>query len=124
MSTRCAFMSSRPSSNTANRPHGPAPMISTSVLMGAEPVVSNITLSSSLITRRTHDQTVQFFRHLDLARQPRIRPHVESRVELVGLFVRRRADLLDPGVVHIDMASRARARAAAFCHDRGHPVLE
>src|SRR4051812_47977310 len=33
MSTRCAFMSRRPSSNTANSPHGPAPIISTSVLI-------------------------------------------------------------------------------------------
>ena len=30
---RCAFMSSRPSSNTANRPTGPAPMMSASVLI-------------------------------------------------------------------------------------------
>ena len=35
MSITCAFMSSRPSSNTANSPHGPAPMISTSVLIGS-----------------------------------------------------------------------------------------
>src|SRR3954452_14661068 len=35
MSTRCAFMSSRPSSNTANSPQGPAPMMSTSVLIGS-----------------------------------------------------------------------------------------
>src|SRR3954462_529362 len=35
MSTRCAFMSNRPSSNTANRPHGPAPIISTSVLIAS-----------------------------------------------------------------------------------------
>src|SRR5579875_1209164 len=33
MSTRWALMSSRPSSNTANRPTGPAPMITTSVLI-------------------------------------------------------------------------------------------
>src|SRR4051812_2001169 len=35
MSTRCAFMSRRPSSNTANSPHGPAPIISTSVLIAS-----------------------------------------------------------------------------------------
>src|SRR5215813_4022295 len=35
MSITCAFMSSRPSSNTANSPHGPAPMISASVLIGS-----------------------------------------------------------------------------------------
>src|SRR5262249_61371158 len=35
MSTRCAFMSSRPSSNTANRPIGPAPMMRASVLIGS-----------------------------------------------------------------------------------------
>src|SRR5262249_26165973 len=36
MSTRCARTSSRPSSNTANRPHGPAPMMRTSVLIGLD----------------------------------------------------------------------------------------
>src|SRR5947207_547727 len=35
MSTRCDFMSSRPSSNTAKSPQGPAPMMSTSVLIGS-----------------------------------------------------------------------------------------
>src|SRR5579871_1008972 len=35
MSMRCAFMSSRPSSNTANRPIGPAPIMTTSVLIGS-----------------------------------------------------------------------------------------
>src|SRR5690242_2339786 len=35
MSTRCAFISSRPNSKTANSPHGPAPMISTSVLIAS-----------------------------------------------------------------------------------------
>ena len=35
MSTRCAFMSSRPSSNTANKPIGPAPIMTTSVLIGS-----------------------------------------------------------------------------------------
>src|SRR5215475_9665624 len=35
MSTRCVFMSSRPSSNTANRPTGPAPMMRASVLIGS-----------------------------------------------------------------------------------------
>src|SRR5262249_23137413 len=42
ISTRCALISSRPSSNTANRPTGPAPMIRTSVL-----IVSLITLPGS-----------------------------------------------------------------------------
>src|SRR5882757_3257871 len=35
ISTRCTFMSKRPSSNTANSPHGPAPIISTSVLIAS-----------------------------------------------------------------------------------------
>src|ERR1700722_19277084 len=35
MSTRCAFISSSPSSNTANSPMGPAPMMRTSVLIGS-----------------------------------------------------------------------------------------
>src|SRR5579859_1559897 len=35
MSTRCTFISSRPNSKTANSPHGPAPIISTSVLIAS-----------------------------------------------------------------------------------------
>src|SRR5271163_2455799 len=42
MSTRWALMSSRPSSNTANSPHGPAPMMSTSVLMGSVMVLAAV----------------------------------------------------------------------------------
>src|SRR6266540_2917954 len=51
-SIRCAFMSSRPSSNTANSAHGPAPMMSTSVLM-----VSVIALR--LPFGRPHHQAVE-----------------------------------------------------------------
>src|SRR3954447_4916917 len=40
MSTTCAFMSSRPSSNTANSPQGPAPTINTSVLIASPIVIS------------------------------------------------------------------------------------
>src|SRR6202035_54792 len=47
MSIRWHFMSSRPSSNTANRPHGPAPMMSTSVLIGS--FTARINLATSIL---------------------------------------------------------------------------
>src|SRR5580704_16313735 len=43
MSTRWHFRSNSPSSNTANRPMGPAPMITTSVSMGASLMISHLT---------------------------------------------------------------------------------
>src|SRR5215471_10563659 len=53
MSITCAFMSSSPSSNIANSPHGPAPMISTSVLIG-----SVMRLQTADDRRRTTDKAV------------------------------------------------------------------
>src|SRR6185437_2746847 len=60
------------------------------------------------------DEPVEFIADLDLARQPRIGPHVETEIEHVLLHRRGRADLLAPGFVDIDMAGCARAGTAAF----------
>src|SRR5262245_34742449 len=97
MSTRCVFMSSRPSSNTAKSPHGPAPMISTSVLIGslmrcretslvllcrygvASPMCSSRAgWRLRLPLGRAHHQPFELGGDLDLAGQARVRPHVES----------------------------------------------
>src|ERR1700726_1639959 len=47
MSITWVFMSRSPSSKTANRPHGPAPMMSTSVLIGS--FTARITLATSIL---------------------------------------------------------------------------
>src|SRR4051812_6656807 len=121
MSIRCAFMSSRPSSNTANNPHGPAPMITTSVLIGS---LMMKRLLSRLPFGRPDDETVEFGRHLDLAGQPRVRPHIETEIEHVFFHRRRPAGLLQPGLVDINVARRAGAGAAAFRLDTGNAVLD
>src|SRR5438477_840886 len=118
MSTRCALMSSRPSSNTANSPIGPAPMMSASVLM------ASLMPASALPLRRRHDKAVERVGHLDLAGQPRVRPHVEGKIQHVLFHRRGLAGLLPPRLVDIDVAGRARAGAAAFGLDAGHAVLD
>src|SRR3972149_4072496 len=61
----------------------------------------------SLLLRRAHHQPVELFAHLDLARQPRIRPHVVAEVEHVLFHRRRRAHLLAPSLPRIDVAGGA-----------------
>src|ERR1700688_1292222 len=141
MLTRCAFMSSRPSSNTANRAIGPAPMMSTSVLIGSamltlpdaqherirraaasrldpgEPAPTagrNRRPCSRLPLRRPHHQAVEVLAHLDLAREARVRLHVEGEIEHVLLHRRGLAGLLLPALVDVDVTGRARACTAAF----------
>jgi len=70
--------------------------------------------SSGLTLGRRNGETVEFVAHLDLARQARVRPHVEAEIEHVLFHRRGAADLLAPGFVDIDMARRAGAGAAAF----------
>src|SRR5262249_28960977 len=98
MSTRCALMSSRPSSNTAKRPQGPAPMISASVLM-----VSVMRVASRLALGRAHDEPVQVGSDLDLAGQTRIGPHVIAEVEHVLLHGRRHPHRPPPRFVHMNV---------------------
>src|SRR5436190_21235687 len=106
MSIRCAFISSRPSSNTANSPHGPAPMITISVLIGS---LMTRRLLSRLPFGRTDHEAVEFGRHFDLAGQPRIRAHVEAEIEHVFFHRRRPAGLLQPSLIDINVACRAGA---------------
>src|SRR6516225_5290825 len=63
---------------------------------------------------RRDQKTIQLVAHLDLTRQPRIRPHVETEVQHVLFHRRRRTDLLAPGLVDIDMAGGASAGAATL----------
>ena len=69
-------------------------------------------------------EAVEFVGDLDLARQPRIRPHVEAEIQHVLFHRRRRADLLAPGFIDIDVAGRAGAGAAAFGLDAGNGVAD
>ena len=80
--------------------------------------------TSGLPLRRRHHEAVEFVAHLDLARQARIRPHVETEIQHVLFHRRRRADLLAPGFVDIDVAGRAGAGAAAFGFDAGNGVAD
>src|SRR5262249_24283134 len=136
MTITCAFMSSRPSSNTANSPHGPAPMIRTSVLIGslitfsrrlacgcvliwvivarmcsgaaARPLVSTLGLPLG----RAHHQAVELGRHLDLARQARVRLHVVAEVEHILLHRRRFTHRRAPRLIDMHVAGGAGAGAS------------
>src|SRR5512145_542174 len=95
MSTTCALMSTRPSSNTAKSPIGPPPIIRASVSMGAGPAVPSAAIKRSLVVLaicrsgselllgKTDDEAVQLGRHLDLAGQPARWTHVEGEIEHV-----------------------------------------
>src|SRR5205807_916398 len=78
----------------------------------------------SLIRRRAHDKAVEVLGHLDLAREPRVGLYIEGEVELVLLLIGALAHLLYPGLVDIDHAGGAGARAAALGDDAGHAALE
>src|SRR5580658_5990811 len=102
MSISWDLMSSRPSSNTANRPIGPAPMMTASVLMISVMV-------SALPGGGADHQAVERRRHLDLAGQAGGRPHLECEIEHVLFHLRRLADDLAPFRRGIDVAGRASA---------------
>src|SRR3974390_965375 len=70
-----------------------------------------------LTLRRRDQKTIQLVAHLDLTRQSRIRPHVETEVQHVLFHRRRWTDLLTPGLVDIDMAGGASAGAATLGFD-------
>src|SRR5512145_1135748 len=114
MSTTCALMSTRPSSNTAKSPAGPPPMIRASVSMGAgvsapsaviKPSLARI--GSELLLGNTDDEPVQRRRHLDLTGEPAFWPHFEGEVEHVLLHRLGCAGLLQPVAIDIDMTGRA-----------------
>src|SRR5262249_54653759 len=58
MSTTCALMSTRPSSNTANRPTGPAPMIKASVSIGMGPLEPSAGMNQVPFAKRWRQRTV------------------------------------------------------------------
>src|SRR5271154_2853004 len=104
-------MSRRPSSNTAKRPIGPAPMMATSVDNTSFMQVPSFL---SLFGGRGHDQAVQRFADLDLAGEPRAGTHLEGEVEHVLLHLRGFANDRRPFRGDIDVAGRAGAGPAAL----------
>src|SRR5262245_43680180 len=118
MSTKWHLTSTRPSSNTANSPTGPAPTMTTSVVM----TLSDMN-RSELLVGDAHDETVKRIGDLDLAGKPARRPYIEGEVEHVFLHLLGRAGLLAPSLVHINVAGRAGAGAAAFGGDAGDAIL-
>src|SRR5579872_4373510 len=121
MSMRCALMSSRPSSNTAKRPMGPAPMMTTSV---DNTSLMQIPLFLSLLRGRRHGEAVQFIADLDLAGEPGIGPHLEGEIEHVLLHLGGLARLFRPFLGDVDMTGRAGASAPAFGLDARNRVAE
>src|ERR1700677_1983023 len=119
MSMRCALMSSRPSSNTANRPMGPAPMIATSVDSTRS---FRFLLFSSLFRGRGHGEAIQGLGDLDLTGEPRVGAHFEGKVEHILLHLGGFARRFRPLRGDVDMASRASASASAFGFDAGDGV--
>jgi dienelactone hydrolase len=83
-----------------------------------------IECGSGLPLRNDHFQPVELGRHLDLARQARGRAHVEGEIEHVLFHWRGSAGLLLPSVIHIDVAGRARAGAAALGEDARNSVAD
>src|SRR4029077_4903243 len=81
-------------------------------------------ITLGLARRGGHNQPIKVVAHLDLAREAGIRPHLESEVEHIFFHRRRFADLLTPGLVDIDVASRAGACAPAFRLNLGNPVID
>src|SRR5207253_10076877 len=74
--------------------------------------------------RRRDHEPVEFVADLDLARQARIRPHVEAEIQHVLFHWRGRAYLFAPGFIDINVAGRAGAGAAAFGLDAGNAVAD
>src|ERR1700720_797013 len=78
----------------------------------------------SLALGYPNHQPVDLRRHLDLPGQPRPRLHVVAEIEHVLLHGRGLAHDRPPSLVHIDMAGRAGASAAAFSLDAGNSALD
>src|SRR5262245_43543136 len=78
---------------------------------------------SELLVWDAHDETVKRIGDLDLAGKPARRPYIEGEVEHVFLHLFRRARLLAPSLVDIDVAGRAGAGATAFGGDAGDVIL-
>src|SRR5690349_5234148 len=113
MSMRCALISSRPSSNTANRPIGPAPIMATSVDNTSLIQIPSV-LILSLLRGCGDNQAVQLIADLDLTGEPGIGTHLEGEIEHVLLHLGGLAGLFRPFRCDIDMASCTSASAPAF----------
>src|ERR1700733_10620072 len=79
---------------------------------------------SGLPLRRSDGQPLKLIAHLDLARQPRIWFHVVGKIEHIFFHRRRLANFFSPRLFDVDVASRTRARSAAFGLDAWHTVLD
>src|SRR6516225_5959630 len=73
---------------------------------------------------RRDQKTIQLVAHLDLTRQPRIRPHVETEVQHVLFHRRRGPDFLAPGLIDIDMTGCASTGAAALGLDARNRIAD
>src|SRR3989337_2839622 len=113
-----ALMSTRPSSNTANSPTGPAPTMTASVL-----ITSWDMGGSELLLGNADHGAIEPLGHLDLTGEPARRPDVESEIEHVLLHLLRGPRRFAPRIIHIDVASRASASTATFGGDAGDRVL-
>src|SRR5690349_8763669 len=131
MSITCALMSTSPSSNTANSPTGPPPMMTTSVSVAPGPVPCTsmfIELSyrrlraSELLGGNAHDEPVELRLELDLAGEAALIADVKGEIEHVLLHLRRRAGLVAPGIVDVDVAGGAGAGPAALGLDARHVI--
>src|SRR3989304_1784590 len=99
MSTTCALMSTRPSSNTANSPTGPAPTMTASVLIASWDMGG-----SELLVGNADHEAIEPLGHLDLTGEPAPRRFA-------------------PRIIHIDVAGRASASTATFGGDPRDRVL-
>src|SRR3990170_2088993 len=111
-------MSTRPSSNTANSPTGPAPTITASVLITSWDIGG-----SELLLGNADHEAIEPLGHLDLTGEPARRPDVESEIEHVLLHLLRASRRLAPRVIHIDVAGRASAGPATFSGDARDRIL-
>src|SRR5260370_23848955 len=71
----------------------------------------------SLPLPRRYFEAVELVSDLDLARQPRIRPHIKTEIQHVLFHRRPRPHLFAPVFLDIDMARRAGAPPATFCFE-------
>jgi len=80
--------------------------------------------SLPLVGGRAHDEAIERRLDLDLAGKPRGRLGLEGEVEHVLFFGRALGQALEPRLVHIHVAGRAGARAAALGNDAGNAIAD
>src|SRR6476660_9661218 len=114
-------MSRRPSSKTANRPHGPPPTMRASV-----EITSSVILHSGLsklLFGHVHAQAVKGIGYLDLAGQPAGFAHVEGKIEHILFHLPPGPGLGHPARIDIDVAGRTGTSTPAIGIDAGHHVF-